>query len=500
MKMYSVITAFLVCAAVNIAGASDSLEISMCSCQYSDLETRVRNNIKQNLGKTFEEGQVMVNLVHPTVPGVDVVKNDQGEFYTKYIVPKGSTITVMQRFQNLQICVPSFASTEPCLTKRLDGQGLGKETSDGSICIGRLNFNSFQPVEGKDSMSVRCLSMSEELRVDIGQRQRQRRTKGLQDKEFKPRPQTVSHKPSPEDLAAIKREKLERCKTKLDTLRKQYDEIDFDLLQGNQEAKAKVPSVKKGFELLEKNVADEDIFQRLYANVNGKIEDLRAISNKARQASAASQVVTYSIPFATLQDIRDVGRETKAQAEEKLSSADEKATSRLNRPNAAPAPKAAEEQKSEPEKPKKPAQLYIFLQPCAHDIIHELEETSNEDSSYAGITISRERLSNFVMFLHAAERAQQTQAGKVLDDKDDLGYYYREDQGKGSHTKVKLGRGTKPIIMSREGGINLSVNQLRDLKNVLFQKGLMSHELTHLGKSAPNLSKLSTKPVDNFVD
>ena len=116
--------------------------------------------------------------------------------------------------------------------------------------------------------------------------------------------------------------------------------------------------------------------------------------------------------------------------------------------------------------------LYVFQNSLSHQIIETLKETSNEASSYSGVKISRTELENFVEFLRDAEYEERIHTTEETINKEDLRYSYAPDQGKGSHTKVKLGRGIKPIILSEQGRL-LTTEQLQDLKAAIEQKGLL---------------------------
>lgn len=168
-------------------------------------------------------------------------------------------------------------------------------------------------------------------------------------------------------------------------------------------------------------------------------------------------------------------KETKEEADRQILKATEKEERHLNRPNANPSGKeeVAIEQEH-PELKKISVSIpYVFQNPLNHRIIKVLEETSNEGSSYSGVKVSREEFENFVKFLKNAECEERIKAtGETMNREELRHYYYAPDKGKGSHIKVKLGRGTKPVILSQQGQY-LTTGQLEDLKAVIRQKGLL---------------------------
>jgi len=113
---------------------------------------------------------------------------------------------------------------------------------------------------------------------------------------------------------------------------------------------------------------------------------------------------------------------------------------------------------------------YVFQTPCKHKVISALENCK----SYSDVSITRNELKNLLNLLNSKERKERK--NDITNDQD-LGYYFDASKGDGSHAMYSLGRGMGGITLCKpKNGRNpdeLTPEQVKDLKMVLIQKGLI---------------------------
>lgn len=360
-----------------------------------------------------------------------------------------------------------FCSTSPF--NRLDGQGFAKENPDGSIKLGTFDMRKTTPISGSFFSTVSLLGLPQELHIHNQEQQRQRRPEGLRDKEFSKRKPLVPHVPTPEELQAITESKKANRQAQLSQLSSEFDSLNLELLK-DENSIEKIKTLTFGISFLQDKIDSECLFNSSFNNLKINVSELQqSITQELRTIHNQS---IFSSDFISSFDTDMFTKETKEEADRQILKEAEKEESRLNRSNANPSGRTelAEEQEN-PKLKKTSTPPYVFQKPLNHRIIEELKETSNEDTSYSGIKISRERLKNLVEFLKDEEHKERGKTGETIK-KDLLSYYYAPDQGDGSHAKVKLGHGAKPIILSQQGTW-LTTPQLKDLKAALEQKGLL---------------------------
>jgi hypothetical protein len=428
----------------------------------------IQKNREFFLNHKFKNGETLVNLMPlNNMDPVEVEQDTSGGIRTLYVL-NGWNITFQQHGSDI---VPHMENSEKNLRlNRLDGQGFAKENSDGSITLGTINTRKKPtPVPGTPFSTVSLLSLPQELRVHNEEQQRQRRPEGLRDKEFSNRKPLIPHIPTSEELQAIAESKKANRQEQLTQLSLDFKSLKLELIKDEQSRK-KIKSLEFGIPFLQGKIDNENLFNSSFQNLKKSVSELQqSIMQELRLIH--SQSISLS-DFAPSFDTDTLTKEAKEEADRLILKEAEKEESRLKRPNANPA--GREEEAAEQENlalKKVPVPPYVFQNPLRHQIIENLKATSNEDSSYTGIKISRERLKYFVEFLEDTEHKERERARETIK-KDCLRYYYRPDQGDGSHAKAKLGYGTKPIILSQQGTW-LTTQQLKDLKDRLEQKGLL---------------------------
>ena len=460
-----------------------SLFLSICLIQASYSAERFHENgfvqphllaetIEKNreffLNHKFVDGETLINLM--PIDYIDPVQVEQdgfGSIRTLHVL-NGWNITFKQ--YGSWIAPLTESSEENLRLNRLDGQGFAKEEKDGSTRLGTLNLRKSTPIQGSPFSTVALMNLSEELHLHNEGQQRQRRPEDLRGKEFSKRKPLVPHIPTPEELQEIVESKKASRQDQLTKLSSKFGSLNLELLK-DTESLTKIKTLKFGLSFLQNKIDNETLFNSSFKNLEKNVSELQqSILQELRRIH--SQSISTSDFSTSSFDTGALTKETKEEADHQILKLTKKEESRLNRSNANPSGKeeAAEEQEK-PELEKTPVPPYIFQNPLNHGIVDELKGTSNEDSSYTGINISRKRLENFVEFLKDEELKEREEVGENIS-KDLLRYYYATDQGDGSHIKVKLGYGIKPIILSQQGNW-LTVPQLKDLKAAIEQKGLL---------------------------
>lgn len=435
--------------------------------QLDSLNEKIENNKKNNINKTFNSHEVIINVLSPDHDLSRIIQNSSGEIETRCIVPEGFTYTFKQDDRGFY---PYISSTRR--PKRLDGK-YAKQNSDGSINLGRLYYKDMQSEPGSSYITCPIAPLSQEVKTDLYEAQKQRRPEGLRDKSFTPRTK-IENKPTPEDLAKIEQSKREKRSAQLDKFEEQFKKMSPQLQMG-KEVDEIVKHIELGLNLLSKNIENEKAFDLFSSNVQDKLSKLNAEIHKERLKIYAKQPLFDVFPVSSFGEEKSIQKEVKEGAKLQIAIQEKKEEMRENRPNANPIIIINDEKENIEEK-KKNTVAYVFSTCTKHAIIDDLKGTSSENSSYVQVKISRERLRNFVEFLKNEEKKYRKNAKEEFQDSDDLGYFYDTNQGKGSHIKVSFGRGIKPIILSQQGGSFLTVEQLRDIKNALIEKGLINRE------------------------
>lgn len=436
---------------------------SLSPLQQQQLQEQVEAQQKKDTNKKFKGGDLMVNLLPHTMPGVRLVQSSCGKIQTWYTVGEGATITIQPTQWGI---APEWSSSAPERPKRWDGK-FAKIGPNGQPIIGRVNMIKPQPTGHPDMMHLgRFNSLEQDVKLDLQNARKQRLPQPVQNLQHTPKTK-VEKKPTPEDLNKISRAQKEERLEQFEQLKNQVSALREDVLT-SPDQQTKLTNVKGCLTLLSNNL-DKSSFPLFLTEIQKKYNALKSEETIAlRAAHPAQNIPSY------IQSPQALGEEQQALKEEarrRINAEKEKDKSHTERPNANPNPIIEEQQPIEDVKgkDKEKKEAYTFQSPLKHSILEDLQETSTEDSSYQGVKISREQLMNFVAFLRAAEKQERSSEEITLKD---LGYYYDVSAGKGSHTKVKLGRGTKPLIFSQRD--DLTVEQMRDLKTALIFKGLIT--------------------------
>ena len=430
------------------------------------LKSVVQSNLEKVKGIQFKEGDLLTNLILVCLTNNQRhMTNEEGYVKTEWLVPENSIITFIDKFGTI---IPSISSEKPTRLKRLDGKGFAKEGKDGSMRL--ATFRTPDMTTGAKFVPVTFLTMRNELRLSQDTQKRERLPIEVRGKD----PRIISktpHKPTPEEIEKIEIEKqreLETLQAELANLISTYKELDLNSLK-DQPSLGVIKKVTFTIELLTKSRENKGLLDRALPKLKADVQSLkRSLQKQITSKSQEPLSQTDRSHYCSQTDLREAKQETKQAANLLLEREQEKERSKLNRPNADPS--GAESFPTLEEVPQKVVSpFYIFQDLPHHNILDLLKVTTNSHSSFEGISISREELTNFITFLRDKE-AQEREL--ILDVTQTLGYSFDKSGGKGSHAKVSLGEGMKPIILSNAGR-ELTTEQLIDLKAALVQKGLL---------------------------
>jgi len=438
----------------------------LTQAQHDELKGKIAQNVKLNLDRTFTGGETMINLMDVSGLGVKLVQKPSGEFETRYTVRDGWTCTMKQTEWGITALMDKPHKPQ---VRRLDGK-LAKQNPDGSYSLGIFRPADGQPIPGTPLMLHEGpLPFRKEVQLKLNSMEKERRPEELRDQKFSHHTQ-VKKKPDPEEVRLIQEKQSQSREERVNDLTSQFSALRVDVLTTPEQAK-KISSFNLTIKMAKNNINNAQNFDVLLGNAQTKYTELNKEINEILRQILINKP-SLSTPFqpsliSENQEMREIKERTDRQIKDK----EVKEKSHLERPNANPLGGVVEAQaENHSDEEKGNTGLYTFSSIPLHGIIDALQGTSDEDSSYVGISISREQLQNFIEFLEQAEKDERTLNG--LADPTDLGYSYDPSGGKGSHLKVKFGRGTKPVILSDQGRL-LIVAQMRDVKDALIQKGLI---------------------------
>lgn len=439
----------------------------LSSIQRENLSQTVEEKRKNCLNKKFVSGETMVNLMLPGDPTAKIIHTQNGCLETRYCVPEDVTYTIVQTAWGI---APQYNSTNATRVGRLDGKFANKVSSDGSIPLGRFYYNDFVPSNVPGMYTGKIATLQQEMGTDLEQLRKQRLPQPAQNLQHTPKVK-VEKKPTSEELASLAQARKTKRLEQFTQFEAKVNQLHSDILTTEEQVQ-ETKGLKLGLQILKNYIDKEEGFNPFLENLKKKYNPLKEQQNQIlRSIVQVQNTPTYSLPpQASGEDQQAVREEARRRIEAEV----KKEKSHLERPNANPTPLPEEKEEQQEDikgKDKVKKEAYVFQFPLTHSILEALQNTSTENSSYEGIRISREQLENFVDFLKQAEKLESSHQENTLEDSN-LGYCYDSSAGKGSHTKVKLGYGVKPIILSQQGRL-LTIDQIRDLKIILIQKGLI---------------------------
>lgn len=438
-----------------------------------ELDAFIKQNQKKHLNKIYSSGEILINLASTDpILGAKVLRNTKtGILHTEYTIPDNHTFKLIEVMGQI---APLVESIKRPRLERLAGDGYAKETSKGAV-LATLNLKKGTPI-APGIFSLPLMSLSEDYNRELSMKQKGRKPINARDKIPHPQKTQTAYKPTAEDMENIKKNKEQEYRTKVGNWTTRFKNIALQDIEG-EETNALVKTITFSLGLSDNNIGKNDLMvDQCLKSLEKSIVRLEQIQAERRKSQSLE---VHNDLFSSLPSLDPSLGTIKKLALEKIETNEKKEKLKQERPNANSNPITSEsldkELKAEDVSTLDKAKPYIFENQVSHSIITVLKETTNADSSYAGITISRAELENFVKELENLERNERLASSPELAEGREglLGYSYKKSEGKGSHAKVKFGKGTKPLILSKQGEHKLTIPQLRDLKEILIAKGLI---------------------------